>query len=130
MTIEEKDRIGSLLKYEADKNYCREVVTVASGQNLVMGTIVGEKSADGTYRVVNLVDPEDEEAVTDGSETPVGVLLADVDASTAAQQGLIIARDAIVIESALVYPEDATAAQKKAILKGLEARGIVARATA
>lgn len=130
MTIEEKDRIGSLLKYEADKNYCREVVTVASGQNLVMGTIVGEKSADGTYKVVNLVDPEDEEAVTDGSETPVGVLLADVDASTAAQQGLIIARDAIVIESALVYPEDATAAQKKAILKGLEARGIVARATA
>lgn len=130
MTIEEKDRIGSLLKYEADKNYCREVVTVASGQNLVMGTIVGEKSADGTYKIVNLVDPEDEEAVTDGSETPVGVLLVDVDASTAAQQGLIIARDAIVIESALVYPENATAAQKKAILKGLEARGIVARATA
>ena len=38
MAITEKDRIGSLLKYEADENYCREVVTVAEGQNLKMGT--------------------------------------------------------------------------------------------
>lgn len=41
MVIEEKDRIGSLLKYELDKNYCREVVTISSGQNLKMGTILG-----------------------------------------------------------------------------------------
>lgn len=47
MAIEEKDRIGSLLKYEADKNYCREVVTVAEGQNLKMGTVLG--ISDGKY---------------------------------------------------------------------------------
>ena len=128
--IEEKDRLLSLLKYEAEKNYCREVVTIAQGQNLKMGTIVGEKTADGTYKQVSLVDPTDEEATTDGTETPIGVLLQDVDASTAAQQGLIVARDAIVIESQLVFPEGATADHKKAIKKGLEARGIVSRIAA
>lgn len=130
MAIEEKDRLGSLLKHEADKNYCREVVTIAEGQNLTMGTIVGEKASDGTYKIVNLIDPEDENAVTDGSETPIGVLLEDVDATTAAKEGLVVARDASVIKSALIYPDGATAAQKKALLKGLEARGIVARVTA
>ena len=128
--IEEKDRLLSLLKYEAEKNYCREVVTIAQGQNLRMGTIVGEKTADGTYKQVSLVDPTDEEATTDGTETPIGVLLQDVDASTAAQQGLIVARDAIVIESQLVFPEGVTADQKKLIKKGLEARGIVSRIAA
>ncbi len=46
--IIEKDRIGSLLKYEIDKNYCREVVTIAAGQNLPMGTVLGI-SANGKY---------------------------------------------------------------------------------
>lgn len=124
MATEEKDRIGSLLKYEADKNYCREVVTIAEGQNLTMGTVVGIKTADDTCKIVSIADDE-----TDGSDTVYGVLLEDVDATSAAKKGLVVARGAIVIESALTYPEDATAAQKKAILKGLEARGIVVRAT-
>ena len=94
------------------------------------GTIVGEKTADGMYKQVSLVDPTDEQATTDGTEIPMGVLLQDVDASTAAQQGLIVARDAIVIESQLIFPEGATADQKKSIKKGLEARGIVTRKSA
>ena len=125
MAIEEKDRIGALLKYEADKNYCREVVTVAEGQNLAMGTIVGIKTADDTCKIVSIANDE-----TDGSDTVYGVLLEDVDASTVAKEGLVVARDASVIKSALIYPDGATAAQKKALLKGLEARGIVARVTA
>lgn len=124
MAIEERDRIGSLLKYEADKNYCREVVMVASGQNLKMGTVVGMKS-DDTCKIVSVASDE-----TDGSNIVYGVLLEDVDASAAAQQGLVVARDAIVIESQLILPDGATTEQKKAILKGLETRGIVARATA
>ncbi len=130
MTIEEKGRLLSLLKYEAEKNYCREVVTIAQGQNLKMGTIVGEKTADGTYKQVSLVDSTDEQATTDGTEISMGVLLQDVDASMSSQQGLIVARDAIVIESQLIFPEGATADQKKAIKKGLEARGIVSRIAA
>lgn len=125
MAITEKDRLGALLKYEADRNYCREVVTVAEGQNLAMGTIVGIKTADDTCKIVSIANDE-----TDGSDTVYGVLLEDVDASTAAKEGLVVARDATVIKTALVYPDGATTAQKKALLKGLEARGIVARVTA
>lgn len=51
MVIEEKDRIGSLLKYELDKNYCREVVTIASGQNLKMGTVLGLSNGKYTAAV-------------------------------------------------------------------------------
>ncbi|MBR1734695.1 MAG: head decoration protein [Alphaproteobacteria bacterium] len=125
MAIEENDRAFSLLKYEADKNYCREVVTIASGQNLKMGTIVGEKSADGTYKIVSIAADE-----TDGSDTPIGVLMEDVDATSAAKEAIIVARDVIVAESALIYPTGATADQKKALKKALEGRGIVARAIA
>ena len=39
--LTESKNIGDLLKYELDKNYCREVVTIASGQNLKMGTVLG-----------------------------------------------------------------------------------------
>lgn len=125
MAIEENDRAFSLLTYEADKNYCREVVTIASGQNLKMGTIVGEKSADGTYKMVSI-----EENETDGSDTPIGVLMEDVDATSTAKEAIIVARDVIVAETALIYPTGATADQKKALKKALEGRGIVARAIA
>lgn len=125
MAITEKDRLGALLKYEADKNYCREVVTVAEGQNLAMGTVVGLKTADDTCKIVSIANDE-----TDGSDTVYGVIIEDCDASTAAKNAVVVARDAIVIKSALVFPDGATAAQKKAVIKGLEARGIVARVTA
>jgi hypothetical protein len=45
MAIEEKENLGDLLKFEIDKNYCRETVTVAAGQNLKIGTIVGDGTA-------------------------------------------------------------------------------------
>ena len=63
MTMEENNRLGDLLKYEADKNYCREVMTVASGQNLKMGTVVGIKTATDEIKIVSIADEE-----TDGSD--------------------------------------------------------------
>ncbi len=76
MNIEEKDRPFSILKYEADKNYSREVVTTAKGQNLKMGTVVGEISASGEYKAVSITEGE-----TDGSDTAVGIVLQDIDAT-------------------------------------------------
>ena len=125
MVLEEEDRLGSLLKYEADTNYCRDVVKVSEGQNLKMGTIVGIKTETGEAKIVSIADGE-----TDGSDAPFGVLIQAVDATNGASEGVIVARDAIVNPNALVYPADATTEQKKAILKGLEKRGIVARSAA
>ncbi len=122
MNIEEKDRPFSILKYEADKNYSREVVTIAKGQNLKMGTVVGEVSASGEYKAVSITEGE-----TDGSDTAVGIVLQDIDATASSKECLIVARDAIVIEDKIVYPTEATANQKKKILSDLEKRGIVLR---
>lgn len=125
MSMEENIRLGDLLKYEADKNYCREVMTVASGQNLKMGTVVGIKSATDEIKAVSISDEE-----TDGSDSAFGVLLEDVDATSAAQKALVIARDAILASDYIVFPNDATADQKKKITKDLEKRGIVIRKSA
>ena len=125
MNMEENNRLGDLLKYEADKNYCREVMTVASGQNLNMGAVVGIKSAIDEIKIVSIADEE-----TDGSDSAFGVLLEDVDATSAAKKTLVIARDAILASDYIVFPADATADQKKKITKDLEKRGIVIRKSA
>ena len=125
MSMEENNRLGDLLKYEADKNYCREVMTVASGQNLKMGAVVGIKSATDEIKIVSISDEE-----TDGSDSAFGVLLEDVDAISAAKKALVIARDAILASDYVVFPNDSTAEQKKKITKDLEKRGIVIRKSA
>ena len=125
MSIEENNRLGDLLKYEADKNYCREVMTVASGQNLKMGAVVGIKSATDEIKIVSISDEE-----TDGSDSAFGVLLEDVDATSTAKKALVIARDAILASDYVVFPVDSTADQKKKITKDLEKRGIVIRKSA
>ena len=125
MSMEENNRLGDLLKYEADKNYCREVMTVASGQNLKMGAVVGIKSATDEIKIVSISDEE-----TDGSDSAFGVLLEDVDATSAAKKALVIARDAILASDYVVFPADSTADQKKKIIKDLEKRGIVIRKSA
>ena len=125
MSIEENNSLGDLLKYEADKNYCREVMTVASGQNLEMGTVVGIKTATDEIKIVSIADEE-----TDGSDLAFGVLLEDTDATSATKKALVIARDAILASDYVVFPADSTADQKKKITKDLEKRGIVIRQSA
>ena len=65
--ITEGLNLGDLLKYEAPNLYSRDQVTVAAGQNLVLGTVVGIDAATGK---VKQIDP----AATDGTEVAVGVL--------------------------------------------------------
>jgi hypothetical protein len=122
--IEEGKNLGDLLNWELDRNYCRETVTVASGQNLKQGAIVGLISASGLAKVVS-IDPEEE----DGSDTAVGVILDDVDATSGAKKAVIIARTAIVIADGVVFPAGATDAQKKKITGDLKTVGVLIRKT-
>lgn len=122
-TITLNPTAGAYLKYEAPMNYSREEVTVAAGQNLVAGTVVGRISASGEYVAWN-------PAATDGSQTAAGILLADVDASAAAAPGIIVARHAIVVDADnLVWPGTPTQAQKDAAIAELKSLGILARKT-
>ncbi len=117
--ISEANNLGDLLKYEADQFYSRDEVVVASGQNLALGAVVGIKGSDGKVRALA-------PAATDGTEAAVGVMLFSVAASTDTQ-GVIVARHAIVADSALVWPATITAPQKSAAISQLKGLGIIIR---
>ncbi|RMD93351.1 MAG: head decoration protein [Alphaproteobacteria bacterium] len=115
--------VGAFVKYEAPQNYSRDDITVVSGQNLVAGTVLGKITASGKYTAW---DP----AAVDGSETAVGVLVDDVDASSGDAAGVMIARHAIVVDkSGLVFAGSPTEAQKDTAVADLASVGILSRTT-
>ena len=113
--------LGDLLKYEAPNLYSRDRVTVAAGQNLGLGTVVGIETATGKVKVI---DP----AATDGSEVAVGVLATSVDASLIDREdGILIARHAVVADHALTWPAGLAPAAKATALAQLKAVGVLVR---
>ena len=91
--------LGDLLKFEAPNLYSRDRVTVAAGQNLPLGTVLGTITASGKYKQI---DPSSE----DGSQVAAGVLLQNCDATlTERDDGLVVARHAIVSDHALQWPK-------------------------
>ena len=76
--------LGDLLKYEEDcLHYSREVATVAAGQKLTLGSVVGRETATGKLRQLDAL-------AVDGRQTPVGVLLVDVDATLVDVEGALL----------------------------------------
>lgn len=120
-SITEPKNLGDLLKYEAPNLYSRDRVTVASGQTLALGTVVGVVTATSKLKAL---DP----AATDGTENARGVIANDVDAALADRDdGLLIARHALVARNALVWPSGITAELKAAAESQLKAIGILVR---
>jgi hypothetical protein len=119
--LTESMNLGDLLKYEAPNLYSRDRVTVAAGQNLPLGTVVGVVTATGK---VKQIDPSAE----DGSQVAAGVLLQACDATLADRDnGLVVARHAIVSDHALVWPEAITTAEKASAMAQLKALGVLVR---
>lgn len=113
--------LGDLLKYEEENLYSRNQVTVVSGQNLKLGTVIGRVSAT---QKVKALDP----SATDGSEVATGVVLQSIDASAAEKtNGLIVSRQAIVADHALVWPVAITTEEITAAIAQLEAIGVLVR---
>ena len=113
--------LGDLLKYEEENLYSRNQVTVVSGQNLKLGAVIGRVSAT---QKVKALDP----SATDGSEVAAGVVLQSIDASAAEKtNGLIVSRQAIVADHALVWPVAITTEEKTAAIAQLEAIGVLVR---
>jgi hypothetical protein len=101
--------LGDLLKYELNANYCREAVTLKAGTDYALGSVLGQITASGKYRLAPAVD------ATAGDRT-----------------GLVIARGpAIVSRAALVFDASVDDAAKAAAKHAeLSAAGIVPRDTA
>ena len=122
--IAQPQTLGDLLKYEAPNLYSRETDTVAAGQKLALGTVVGR---DTTSSKLKSFDPD----ATDGSEIAIGVLAGDVDATLIDRDdALVIARHAIVARGALGWPTGITAAQKAAAIAQLTFLGVLVRDSA
>jgi hypothetical protein len=120
-TLTQAPNLGDLLKYEAPNLYSREPATVAAGQNLPLGAVVGRVTATGKLAAL---DP----SATDGTEVAAGVLGNAVDATLIDREdAILIARHAIVARGALIWPAGLSAAQRAAAIAQLEARGILVR---
>ena len=123
--ISEGNNLGDLLKYEAANLYSREAVTVLAGsgsdRSLLIGEVVGAQTIDG--KVVAL-DP----GAANGTENAIGVLTTDVTAPDGIDaEGVMIARHAIVSDTALVWPSGITVQQKTDATAKLKAAGILIR---
>jgi hypothetical protein len=122
--IREANNLGDVLKYEAPNLYSRDRVTVASGQTLALGSVVGVVTATGK---VKALDP----AATDGTEVAFGVIANEVDAALADREdGILIARHAVVASLGLVWPEGITPTQKADATAQLRSLGILVRTSA
>lgn len=116
--ITESSYLADLVKFEQSHRYSRKQETVASGQNLGLGTVVGRNTTDGKIYALN-------PAAADGTQTAVGVLIESVDTTLLDKDGLILARHAIVADKALVWPAGITNPQKITALAQLEALGVL-----
>ena len=112
--------LGDLLKYEAPNLYSRDRVTVASGQNLPLGTVVGIVTATGK---VQQIDPSAE----DGTQVAAGVLLQALRCHLIDRDdGLVVARHAIVAHHARLARRHHNA-EKLAAIAQLKALGVLVR---
>ena len=117
--------LGDLLKYELNGNYSRETVTLKSGTNYALGSVLGKITATAKYRL----SPNTQVVGDEGAETAVAVLLEAVDATAADKTGLVVARGpAILSKAALVFDASVDDNTKKAAKHAqLSAAGIVPR---
>lgn len=113
----EMNYLGDLLKYEEEILYSRDTITVAAGQNLLLGTVLGMLNNKAVA-----LNP----AATDGAETVVGILIDDVDA-TIDTESVMVSRNVTVSDQYVIWPTSITASQKTAALAQLNQLGIVIR---
>lgn len=113
---------GDILKFDLDKNYTREVVTLLTGTNYKIGSVLGQVTASGKYTLSPATG-------STGEETATAVLLENVDASSADKSGVILRRGPAIISPAdLVFASSVNDDTKKAAkIAQLVSVGIVAR---
>lgn len=116
---------SDILKFDLDKNYTREVVTLLAGTNYAIGSVLGQITASGKFQL----SPD---TGSDGSQVAAAVLIEAVNATAGDKAGVVIKRGpAIVAQGELVYAgtvnDDTKRAAKRAQLVTL---GIVPRVNA
>lgn len=102
MSLSEHTHNGDFLMSEAAGKRSRENVTLASGQNLYAGAVLGKITSGGKYTALD-------QGASDGSQTAAGILLNRGDASSADLAVAIIARHAEVNGDQLQWGSESAA---------------------
>jgi hypothetical protein len=119
-TLTQAPLTGAHIISESNGKLSRDEITIASGQDLVAGRVLGRITATGKYIGF------DEDAV-DGSQTPRGVLWAAVDATDGDAAGVIHNLNCEVLTTALTWDAGTTAGEQATALATLLTLGIKAR---
>ncbi|SCY44799.1 head decoration protein [Desulfoluna spongiiphila] len=115
----EPNNLKDFLVWEQERGYSREEVTL-TGTAVKLAQVVGKVTASGKHAAFN-------QDGSDGTETAAGIAIANYDASAADVRGVVIARDAIITASNLVWPADIDAGEIAAALATLKTLGIIVR---
>lgn len=117
--LTEKTHDGGFLMSEAAGKRSRENVTLASGQDLYPGAVLGKITATGKYT-------EYDNGASDGSQTAAGILYGRGDASAGDIAVTLIARDAEVNGNELLWGSE-SGSDLTAGVADLLAAGIIVR---
>jgi hypothetical protein len=116
----EAARNTEVLLSEANGSLSRETVTIAIGQVLAAGTVLGTVTVGGEYK-------GSLGSRTDGSEVASAVLLYATDTSAGAAPAVVIARLAEIKSSKIVWVAGSTAPYIAAGVVSLAAKNIIIR---
>ncbi|MBI9092805.1 MAG: head decoration protein [Desulfobacterium sp.] len=116
----EPNNLGDVLIWEEERGYSREKITIVSGTTLVPGQVIGKVTASGKYAAFD-------QDLDTGVETPVGIAIANYDATGGDIQGVMIVRDAITTTGGIVWPDDITTEEKTTATATLAGLGIITR---
>jgi len=111
-TFTDKQRTGEHLVSEVDINLSRKTITLLTGQVYKPGSVLGKVTASDKY---TLHDP----AGVDGTETAVGVLYAEVDATAADAPGVMHYQLAVIKPTKLNWLAGVTEGEKTTALAAL-----------
>ena len=120
MALSETKHAGGFIFSEANGHRSRENVTIASGENLQAGAVLGIVTSGGAYAHF------DNDA-SDGTQTAAGILIGACDATSAAKEAAIIRRDAEVLGEELVWDDSEDETDIAAGIVELTALGIIVR---
>ena len=109
--------LGDWLKYEEESRYSRDTIIVAAGQTLTQGTVLGIVNGKAVA-----LDPN----ATDGSETPIGVLISDVSAVTDTES-VMVSRNVLLSDRYVIWPAGISTLRKSTAIAALNTLGVVLR---
>lgn len=112
---------GSAIKSEANGDLSRETIVIVSGSGkLPANTVLGKITVGGKYK------PYDDNNA-DGSEVAAGVLIYDVDATSADATTVAVVRLAEVWTSRLQWAATVLAGEKTTAYADLAAKNVIVR---